>query len=208
MSRIINTFADVTVSNIIAEIIEVEGGYVNHKNDRGGETKYGITKGVAYDHRHLWSKYQFNGDMRELPKALAYDIYFNQYWKKTWCDALYAIHPLLAYHMFDLAVNGGVGTAIRHLQRQLNLLNRGGNDYAELTVDGSIGNKTIQAVQQYAKRNPAAMDNFVLLLVMQQGEFYLRISESRPANESFTNGWMNRAANKMKLFCRLLATRQ
>ena len=33
----------VSVRHIIKEIIRREGGYVNHPNDRGGPTKYGVT---------------------------------------------------------------------------------------------------------------------------------------------------------------------
>ena len=32
----------VSVEHIIKEIIRREGGYVNHPNDRGGPTKYGV----------------------------------------------------------------------------------------------------------------------------------------------------------------------
>ena len=33
-----------TFEEIIEQILKHEGGYVNDPNDRGGETKYGITK--------------------------------------------------------------------------------------------------------------------------------------------------------------------
>lgn len=33
-----------TVEEIIEGIIHKEGGYVNHPNDRGGPTKYGVTQ--------------------------------------------------------------------------------------------------------------------------------------------------------------------
>ena len=94
------SLADFTDTNIIASIIEVEGGYVNNKDDRGGETNFGITKDTARANGYM-------GDMRSMTKKDAYDIYYKAYWQKNKCPELAEIHPLLAFHVFDLAVNGG-----------------------------------------------------------------------------------------------------
>ena len=48
------------------EIIGVEGGYVNNPNDKGGETKYGISK-RAYP----------NLDIKNLTLKKAEEIYYN-----------------------------------------------------------------------------------------------------------------------------------
>lgn len=202
-----NSLSDFTRDAIISEIVIVEGGYVNDPNDRGGETIYGITKAVAYNasSKALWAKHGWNGNMRTMPKSLAIDIYINQYWKPIKGDDLHAIHPLLALHVFDLAVNAGVGAVGKHLQRQLNVLNRIAKDYPDISVDGQIGAKTIDALKAFAKRNgPTGVANFILTMGMQQGDFYIRCAENRTANESFMNGWMMRAANKMRLFCKFL----
>jgi len=38
---------DARITPLIDRIIEVEGGYVNNPNDKGGPTKYGITEATA-----------------------------------------------------------------------------------------------------------------------------------------------------------------
>ena len=61
-----------TIDEIINEIIRVEGGYSNDKNDAGGETMYGITVAVARANGYA-------GNMKDMPRKVAYDIYYNQY---------------------------------------------------------------------------------------------------------------------------------
>ena len=51
------------VDVLIDELIEREGGYVNHPADRGGPTRFGITEAVARAHG-------YGGAMAELPRAL------------------------------------------------------------------------------------------------------------------------------------------
>lgn len=199
------TLDDFNARNAINEVIFVEGGYVNNKDDRGGETKFGITKTTAEAYRKLWGDHEFNGDMYKLPESLAYAIYRYAYWDRCKCDELAAIHPLLAFHVFDLAVNGGTGLVAKQLQRALSALNRKGVDYPDLVVDGAIGPGTIRALNKYAQRNgERGVRNLIYLLVMMQGDFYVEISEKRPNNETFTNGWIDRAASKMALFAQFI----
>ena len=101
-------------------LIGHEGGYSLDPHDRGGETKYGISK-RAYPHI----------DIANLTLAQAKAIYRTDYWDKAKCSSL---PPDLALLVFDAAVNNGVGAAIRWLQRAANV-----------TVDGIIGPKTISA---------------------------------------------------------------
>ena len=187
------SLADFTDTNIIASIIEVEGGYVNNKDDRGGETNFGITKDTARANGYM-------GDMRSMTKKDAYDIYYKAYWQKYKCPELAQIHPLLAFHVFDLAVHGGSGRAGQHLQRLLNVSNRKGQDYADIGADGVIGNGTLRALDAFVRRNgQEGLRNFIITLVGMQANFYISITENRPDNETFMNGWMARAASKLLL---------
>lgn len=101
-------------------LIGHEGGYSLDPHDRGGETKYGISK-RAYPHI----------DIANLTLAQAKAIYRNDYWDKAKCSSL---PPDLALLVFDAAVNNGVGAAIRWLQRA-----------ADVVADGIIGPQTIAA---------------------------------------------------------------
>jgi hypothetical protein len=58
-----------TILAMIAATMAVEGGYVNHPADPGGETNMGITKKVAV-------KNGYTGPMRTLPKDIAVGIYY------------------------------------------------------------------------------------------------------------------------------------
>lgn len=98
-----------------------EGGYVCDPHDKGGETKFGISK-KAYPHE----------DICNLTLERAKEIYKRDYWDRCKCDFL---PPALAVAVFDFAVNSGVKRAIRYLQ----------NCFYGVKVDGIIGNQTIAA---------------------------------------------------------------
>ncbi len=104
-----------------------EGGYVNHPNDPGGETNWGITIAVARANG-------YTGDMRDMPLDVAKRIYRSMYWDKVQADALPA---KVRYAVFDAAVNSGPGQAARWLQRALGVAD-----------DGRIGPITIAYARQ------------------------------------------------------------
>lgn len=105
-------------------VVGVEGGYVNDPRDPGGETIYGITR---RDHPQAWA----NGTPT-LEQAKA--IYAKLYWTPVKADQL----PWpLALFVFDAAVNQGVGTAIKLLQKTVGTVQ-----------DGVLGNNTLAAINR------------------------------------------------------------
>ena len=93
--------------------------------------------------------------------------------------------------MFDSAVNMGPGTATGFLQRALNALNRNQKDYPDLKVDRTIGAKTLAALRAFmALRGKAGEKVLLKAIEALQGERYLALAESRPANEAFLYGWL------------------
>lgn len=90
-------------------VLAMEGGYVDDPHDSGGKTKYGISH-KAYP----------NLDIEKLTLDDARAIYLRDYWLGSGAKVA-DISPELAMIMFDTAVNMGVGTSIRFLQRVLHV---------------------------------------------------------------------------------------
>lgn len=172
------------ISALIDEVIAREGGYSHHPADRGGPTNFGITQAVARANGYA-------GDMRKLPRTLAETIYRRLYWERPGYAFVAEVAPDIAAELFDSAVNMGPGTATGFLQRALNALNRNQKDYPDLKVDRTIGAKTLAALSAFmALRGKAGEKVLLKAIEALQGERYLALAESRPANEAFLYGWL------------------
>ena len=110
-----------TFDEAFKKLIGHEGGYVNHPDDPGGETKFGITK-------RTYPLENIKGMTLERAKAL----YLQDYWGPAGCDA---VPDGIKFDLFDMAVNSGAVTAIKTLQRAV-----------DATPDGILGPKTLQAI--------------------------------------------------------------
>lgn len=173
------------LDGLIDELLEREGGYVNHPADRGGPTNYGITEAVARAHG-------YGGAMRDLPRGEAAAIYTRLYWLRPGFDAVAERSARIAAELFDTGVNMGPAVATTFLQRALTALNRNGADYPDLTPDGRVGTATLAALDAFLAVRGARSGETVLLRALEalQGERYLRLAEKRPANEAFLYGWL------------------
>ncbi|KQM96648.1 glycoside hydrolase family 108 protein [Sphingomonas sp. Leaf25] len=173
-----------TIDRLIDDVIDREGGYVDHPADRGGATRFGITKGVARAEG-------YTGDMRHFPRAQAVQLYRRRYWLAPGFDQVAKRAPALAAELFDTGVNMGPTVAAGFLQRTLNALNRGARDWPDVNLDSAIGTRTLAALDaMLASRGPAAEAVLVKAINALQGERYLRLAETRPANEAFLYGWL------------------
>ncbi len=172
------------VDSLIDGVIGREGGYADHPADRGGATRWGVTEAVA--RAHGWA-----GDMRGFPRAEAVAIYRRVYWLKPGFDLVAALAPRIAAELFDTGVNMGPPVATGFLQRALNALNRGAGDYADIAIDNRIGLATIAALRAFLALRGERGETVLLKAVEAlQGERYLHLAESRPANEAFLYGWL------------------
>lgn len=175
------------IQNIINSIIEIEGGYVNNPDDKGGPTKYGITLNTLKRYK--------NGatinDVMNLSKADAYSIYEYEYYKKPKINAIYDVSPNIAEEVLDSGINMGTQVAISFLQRALNALNYKQSFYEDLVVDGDVGAKTINALIAF-KTKRGKEGELVLLKALNclQGERYISLAEKREENETFVYGWL------------------
>lgn len=195
---------------VIRDKTAVEAGYVNNKKDLGGETIYGITKITAEEYRHLWSKYNWDGNMRTMPKQLAFEIYDVGWWSRLRLDDVWELSIPLAERIFDFGINAGRANAGRSLQEILNVLNKEGTLWPDIAMDGGIGQKTIDALKAYVnanRRDPEAIEKLTMMMFSAQNYHYVQISLKRAANEEFTNGWMNRTWRDFKHYANWLIGR-
>lgn len=118
--------ATVTFDVAFERLIGHEGGYVDHPEDPGGETNWGITLRTAREAG-------YTGSMRELTREQAREIYRSAYWGRARCDEF---DGAIAFQVFDAAVNHGIGNAIRFLQRA-----------AGVADDGVMGPVTTAAIK-------------------------------------------------------------
>ena len=173
-----------TIRTLIDQLIDREGGYVDHPADRGGATRWGITTAVARANG-------YHGAIRDLPRSVAAAIYDSVYWRAPGFDRIATRAPALAAELFDTGVNMGSATAILFLQRALNALNRGARDYPDLPLDRTIGPRTLAALDAFlAHRGRAGESVLVKAIDALQGERYLALAERRPADEAFLYGWL------------------
>ena len=100
------------IDALIDELIEREGGYVNHAADRGGPTRFGITEAVARAHG-------YGGAMAELPRDEAAAIYRRLYWLRPKFDEVAERSEAIAAELFDTGANMGPAVTATFLQRAL-----------------------------------------------------------------------------------------
>ena len=173
-----------TIGGLINDLLDREGGYVDHKDDRGGQTRYGITEATARAHGYA-------GTMRDFPVDRARAIYRRLYWDRPRFSDVSALTPSLAAELFDIGVNMGPGVATAFLQRALNALNRQGKDHPDLVVDRRIGARTLDALRAFIDKRGQAGETVLLRAIDGlQAARYVELAESRPANESFLYGWL------------------
>lgn len=153
-----------------AEVIGLEGGYVNHPADRGGPTKYGICQ---RDHPLL--------DIPSLTLDAAKAIYKRDYWDVLRLDEVF--DGELCFEMFECGVNQGVAWAAIHAQEALNFLG------VDVDVDGSVGRKTIAALNSFP-------DKHALLVAMNCEQYgrYKTIVRKNASQAVFARGWLRRIA--------------
>ena len=168
----------------LSSVLKAEGGFSNDPNDRGGATRYGITESVA-------RRFGYAGTMTEYPLDEAEKVYKLQYWDVMRLGEIDVISEDVAQELFDTGVNMGVGRAGTFLQRALNVLNRSGTDYPDLTVDGIVGPATIHSLRSFMARRQA-QGELVLMRALDglQRCAYIEIAERNKTQESFVFGWL------------------
>jgi lysozyme family protein len=166
---------------------EGDGKFTNDPSDRGGPTRWGIPAKKLGEWRKL-GRPATAAEVRALERPEAVAIYRAECWTRPGFDSVHAVAPKVAAELFDTGVNMGVRTAGKFLQRSLNLLNRRGRDYPDVTVDGVIGPATLRALSALVTRRGDQV--LVTAMNVVQGARYVEICEADETQEDNINGWL------------------
>jgi lysozyme family protein len=158
------------ISIFLKKVLRLEGGYVNHPNDKGGCTNKGIT---IHTFKSFYGNNKTCDDLKNITEKEAEEIYRKNYWNPCWGDKIACTS--VACIFVDWAVNSGVKTAIKNIQKIVGT-----------TADGIMGNKTLSAINSY---NPKELFDKIK---EARKNFYENIVAKNPSQKVFLKGWMNR----------------
>jgi lysozyme family protein len=166
------------VAGMISDILRREGGYVNHPNDRGGPTNWGVTQ-LTYS-RWLGRPASIQ-EVKDMSQETAKHIYETDYYIAPRIDKIpKELQPLI----FDMSINHGPVRAIKILQ--ITLREAG----AYLAIDGIVGPKTISYCEVALDR---IGECFINAVVENRMGFYKSILDRDPTQVVFIKGWTRRA---------------
>jgi lysozyme family protein len=163
------------MSDIVDEIIHREGGdkKTNDPADSGGRTKFGISEKA---HPEAWR----DGD---VSYSEARKIYEKVY---ILSEKFNLLPEILKHQVVDHGVNAGPDTSTRLLQQVLSV-----------PVDGVIGSKTLEAINNYPGGKLFGVDvpgSVLLNLAFRDARVihHATIAKRRPKDLKFILGWLKR----------------
>jgi len=160
-------------------VLDVEKGYQNNSNDSGNYrsdgVRVGTNRGISAKVYESWiGRLPSVADMKAITADIARAIYKAWYWDKLKADSINDQN--VANIIVDMAVNSGPGAAGKLLQKTLNKYFQ-----KKLTVDGAIGNLTIQAT------NSVNGQSLFDKIKEERKQFYLDLNDP-----TFEDGWLDR----------------
>lgn len=184
-----------------AELLGIEGGFVDDPVDRGGATKYGISlrflkaEGAIDEDLDGYADFDLDmdgdidgADIRKLTVGDAKSLYKRSFWQALECESF--PRPI-GEMLFDQGVNGGNHAAKKLLQQAINAVLRAGRYRTiPLKVDGQIGDLTRQSFQSMWERHP---EQLVIEYREAVKDRYVAIVRRNPSQAKFLKGWLNRA---------------
>lgn len=176
---------------MIESVLANEGFYSNDPDDPGGETIFGISR-VNNPNWEGWAVVDNAKETGKLKSMLddagfisaVKSWYRKNYWDRMSLDKIAEVDETIALRIFDAAVNIGVGTVSRWVQRCANLLVKRQHLIA---VDGIIGLKTVEAIRSLSASD---LDVFMHLFNGLQVSHYISIAEKRDALKKYIRGWI------------------
>jgi lysozyme family protein len=149
-------------------VLKLEGGYINHPQDPGGPTNYGVTKKSWEDYKN--KKVSIEG-IKSLKESDVIKFYRDKYWDVCKCDYL---PSGVDFCVFDYSVNSGPKKAIKSLQKSLGLI-----------ADGIIGKNTLFEIENIKDKKS------IILMICEERKGFLK---SLKEFSIFGKGWLSRVA--------------
>lgn len=166
----------------LSRVLVYEGGRSDNPHDPGGRTNAGVTQRTYDAYRR--SKGLPLQDVYLITSEERADIYRTLYWDVIKGDKL---PSGLNFAVFDGAVNSGNGRSGEWLQAAL-------GDFYKGQIDGQIGDKTLQAVEDYVAAEPGGVNDLIEEYCSRRLGTLKRLS----AWKYFGVGWSARIANVQK----------
>lgn len=152
-----------TFEDMFDRLLGHEKGYVDNPADPGGETNWGISKRSYPD-----------VDIKNLSRWAAQSIYRRDFWDKIGADTL---PDGVAFQLFDFAVNSGIETAVRYLQRAIGVAD-----------DGHWGPISQAALEKRSE------SDLIMLVLAERMDFMTKLTNWPNASR----GWARRIAKNLR----------
>lgn len=151
------------------KLLQVEGSFSNHPEDKGGPTNKGVTLAT---YQSYCGQDKTIKDLQNMSYGTWQDIIKDLYWDKCLADKI--INQAVAEIIVDWCVNSG-STGLRKVQ-----------EVVGTKPDGIIGPKTLAAI------NKADARQLFDRIILARKQFYEGLVKKNPSQKVFLNGWMNR----------------
>lgn len=176
-------FTNPNFNSAIKVVLHHEGLLSNDANDPGGITKYGISlrflRAAGIDGNGYRSGHVGPEDVRALDVNQATAIYRKYFWNKNNFNQIQS--TLISTSLFDMSVLMGAYDAIELIQNALS-----DQTVNKVTVDGIMGAKTINAINQV---NSSRLNERFKMLCIEHFEFLIKKNKLLAP---FLDGWKNR----------------
>lgn len=164
-----------TFDKAFDRLIGHEGSFTDDPRDpgnwTGGRVNAGVLKGTKFG---IAANTYPDIDIQNLTLAAAKTIYYRDWWLKAGAEEM---DGAIVFQLWDFAVNAGMGTAKRALQRAVGV-----------AEDGQVGAFTIAAVRAMS------VSDVLLRFSAQRLRHYTALSTW----PTFGKGWTNRVAAQLE----------